>query len=56
MDFKNLNSEQDKIVQEIWAVCNYFYQMRLTDISDDVLAKFAREIALKMISLERVSK
>jgi hypothetical protein len=57
LDFKTLSPEQEKILREILATCRYFQQATrwVPTISDDVLAKQARQIAWKMDQLKRVS-
>jgi len=58
LDFKNLSWEQEKIVQEIFTICEYFHHTRkwVPRVSDDVLARQAREIGLKMEVLTQISR
>ena len=53
LDFKNLSPEQEKILREILVICRYFAQATTwrPAVDDQVLARQARDIALKMKSL-----
>jgi|HubBroStandDraft_4_1064222.scaffolds.fasta_scaffold1103580_2 hypothetical protein len=57
LDFKSLSPEQEKILREILGTCHYFQQAArwVPAVSDDVFARQAREIAWKMVKLEKVS-
>ncbi len=53
LNLRDLSPEQEKILQEILVICHYFQQATRWAVSDDVLAKQAREIAWKMELLNR---
>jgi hypothetical protein len=57
INFSKLSPEQEKILRDILGICHYFQQATrwVSAVSDDVFAKQAREIAWKMVKLEKVS-
>jgi hypothetical protein len=57
LDFKNLSSEQEKTLREIISISRYLQQASRWNppVSDTVLAQQAREIAWRMLQLEKVA-
>jgi hypothetical protein len=55
LDFKKLSPEQEKALWEILAVCRYLSVSRTWNLSDEMLARQAREIAIKTAQLEKLS-
>lgn len=56
LDIKNLNEEQEVILQAIWEVCQWFHLSRGNNLDDAPLARQAMRIGSLVGDFERAAR